>query len=200
MQNFWDERYGAEGFAYGTEPNEFLAGVADRIPPGPVLCLCDGEGRNGVFLAARGHEVTSVDGSAVGLEKARRLAASRGVALRTVHADLATFAIEPGAWSGIVSIFAHLPIPLREKVHAASVAGLRPGGVFVLEAYTVEQLNFKTGGPSSADMLMSLEALRRELAGLDLEIGRELQRTVVEGQFHNGPSAVVQVLGRRPPV
>lgn len=198
MQNFWDERYGAEGFAYGTEPNEFLAGVADRIPPGPVLCLCDGEGRNGVFLATRGHDVTSVDGSAVGLEKARRLAASRGVSIRTVHADLAQFTIEPGTWSGIVSIFAHLPPALRERVHGASVRGLKPGGVFILEAYTIEQLALKTGGPSDPQMLMSLAALRRELAGLEFLTGQELRREIAEGTFHQGLSAVVQVVGRLP--
>lgn len=92
-----------------------------------MLCLAEGEGRNGVFLASRGHAVTAVDGSAVGLEKARALAAERQVSLRTVHSDSADYAIEPGAWAGIVSIWCHLPAALRVPVHRGVVAGLRPG-------------------------------------------------------------------------
>ena len=100
---FWDERYAAPGYAYGTEPNDFLAEVAERIPVGGrVLCLADGEGRNGVFLARRGHAVTSVDLSPVGLRKAEALAAQHGVSITTVHADLADFPFEDGAWDGVV--------------------------------------------------------------------------------------------------
>ena len=122
----WNERYRSDDYFYGTAPNEFLAASAALIPPGPVLCLADGEGRNGVFLAARGHAVTAVDQSSVGLAKAARLAASRGVALHTVVADLADFAIAPGAWSAVVSMFVHLPQPLRREVHRRG-APPRPG-------------------------------------------------------------------------
>lgn len=135
----WNERYSQPDYVYGTEPNEFLASVADRIPPGPVLTLAEGEGRNGLFLASRGHDVTAVDQSEVGLAKARRLAEERGLSIRTQQADLADFAIEPGAWAGIVSIFCHLPKSIRVPLHAAVVEGLRPGGVFILEAYTPKQ-------------------------------------------------------------
>ena len=193
----WDARYAEPGYAYGTEPNDFLRAVAARIPAGPVLCLADGEGRNGVFLAELGHEVTSVDLSEVALAKAATLACARGVGLRTVHADLARFVIEPGHWSGIVSIFAHLPPPIRVRLHAAAVEGLRPGGTFVLEAYTPRQLAFGTGGPTDASLLMSPAVLRRELEGLVLERCEEIERDVVEGRFHRGRAAVVQVLGRR---
>ena len=78
-RSIWDERYSRDGFAFGTEPNDFLREVADRIPRGDVLCLGEGEGRNAVFLAERGCRVTSVDASSVGLEKTRRLAESRSV-------------------------------------------------------------------------------------------------------------------------
>jgi SAM-dependent methyltransferase len=109
----WDERYSQEGFVYGTEPNEFLAAVAGRIPAGPVLSLGEGEGRNAAYLASLGHRVVAVDQSEVGLAKARALAADRGLTIETVRADLATFPIEPGAWAGIVSIFCHLPRSIR---------------------------------------------------------------------------------------
>src|SRR6185312_10127913 len=98
----WNERYSAPAFAYGTEPNDFLRSVADRIPPGPVLCLAEGQGRNAVYLASLGHDVLAVDQSAVGLTRARELAASRGVEISTEAADLETYRIEPSKWSGIV--------------------------------------------------------------------------------------------------
>lgn len=195
----WDERYAQPGYAYGTEPNDFLVEVADRIPAGAVLCLAEGQGRNGVFLASRGFDVTGVDASPVGLAKAQTLAEERGVTLRTTVADLAEYTIEPEAWSGIVSIFCHLPPPLRRAVHAGVVRGLRPGGVFVLEAYTPDQLSLGTGGPPVRELLVTLDALRVELAGLNFEIAREVQREIHEGRLHDGPSAVVQVLGRKPP-
>jgi SAM-dependent methyltransferase len=194
----WDAAYAAEEYAYGTEPNGFLAESAARIPLGPVLCLADGEGRNGAYLAGLGHPVTSVDGSARAGEKARALAGARGVDIHTVHADLSAFVIEPGAWAGIVSIFCHLPPDLRARVHAASVRGLRPGGAFVLEAYTPDQLALGTGGPPVPELLMRADVLRRELDGLDLQTCREVRRSVVEGSRHRGEGAVVQVVGVKP--
>jgi SAM-dependent methyltransferase len=194
----WDLRYSEPGYAYGKEPNAFLVEVAVRIPAGPVLSLAEGEGRNAVFLAGLGHDVTAVDASAVGLAKAEALAGERGVRLATHRADLADYAIAPRAWSGIVSVFAHFPPPLRQRLYAAAAAGLRPGGVLVVEAYTPRQLAFGTGGPRDAALLVTLEDLRAELTGLELAIGREIERDVTEGKYHGGRAAVVQVLARRP--
>jgi SAM-dependent methyltransferase len=193
----WDERYSGSEYKYGTDPNGFLASVADRIPPGRVLCLGDGEGRNGVYLAGLGYDVTSVDQSEVGLGKAGRLAADRGVEITPVVADLSDFAIERDCWSGVVSIFCHLPPPLRRRVFRDSVAGLRAGGVIIVEAFTPRQLEFKTGGPPTADLMMTLEGLREELDGLRLEIAREVDRDMGDGPCHSGTGAVVQVVGIR---
>ncbi len=197
---FWERRYSEPAYAYGTEPNGFLVELADRMPPGPVLCLAEGEGRNAVWLARRGHPVTAVDESAAGIAKAEALANMRGVQIATIVADLASFAIEAGAWPGIVAIFAHLPPPLRRSVHRAAARGLAAGGVFVLEAFTPRQLALGTGGPQKPELLYTLEELREDLAGLDLEIGREIERDVVEGCYHTGRAAVVQVLARRAPL
>lgn len=194
----WNERYDRAEYVFGTEPNDFLASVAEQIPAGPVLCLAEGEGRNAVFLAGRGHAVTAVDQSAVGLAKAERLAAERGAAIATVVTDLGGFAIEPGAWAGIVSIFFHVPRELRAAVYRRAVAGLRPGGVFVLEAYTPAQIALGTGGPRDPNLMPTLGLLRAELAGLEIAIGRELRRPVIEGIGHTGEAEVVQVLARRP--
>ena len=196
----WDERYSGEGFFYGTQPNEFLRDHAGALPAGePVLCLGEGEGRNAVFLAERGFDVTAVDQSSVGLEKAVALAALRGVRIATVVADLADWNLErPGGWGGIVSIWCHLPSALRCRVHRQASAALQPGGVLILEAYTPEQLKFRTGGPADPDLMPTLAQLRGELAGLAFEVAQERQREVHEGRGHEGPSAVVQVVARRP--
>jgi SAM-dependent methyltransferase len=194
---FWNNRYAAPQYIYGETPNAFVAEMAAQIPAGPVLCLAEGEGRNAAHLATLGHRVTAVDQSETGLAKARRLAAARGVEIETVLVDLTNFNIEPGVWVGIVATFAHLPPAIRFKVHAQSVRGLRPGGVFILEAYTPAQLAFDTGGPKSPELLMTLPSLRQELAGLALLVGREIERDVIEGDGHTGRGAVVQILARR---
>jgi SAM-dependent methyltransferase len=193
----WNDRYAAAGHFYGEAPNAFVAEVALQIPAGPVLCLAEGEGRNAVHLATLGHRVTALDQSEVGLAKARRLAASRGVEIETVPADLADYSIAVAAWAGIVATFAHLPPALRRRVHRDVVAGLQPGGVYILEAYTPAQLAFGTGGPKLPELLMTLADLREELSGLKFLIARELERDVVEGSGHNGRGAVVQILARR---
>ncbi|MDP0495234.1 MAG: class I SAM-dependent methyltransferase [Verrucomicrobiota bacterium JB024] len=192
----WDERYRAPDFAYGTEANDFLRAEFGRIPAGGrVLCLAEGQGRNAVFLARQGYAVTAVDQSPVGLGRARELARSQGVSIETVVANLAQFDLGSG-WAGIVSIFGHLPPIVRQRVHAAIPGALVPGGVFLLEAYTPRQHSMPgRGGPPAdrRDFLMELAVLKTELPGLDFAIGRELDREVNEGAFHEGLGAVVQV-------
>jgi SAM-dependent methyltransferase len=192
----WDERYSQEEFAYGTEPNEFLVSAAQHIPGGPVLTIGEGEGRNAIFLAGLGHDVVAVDQSQVGLDKLQRRAGEKGLRIQTQQADLANYRIEPGAWGTIVSIFCHLPPAIRAPLYARIVRGLRPGGVFILEAYTPRQFGRGTGGPASPDMMLSLDDLNRELAGLDFIHARELDREVREGKYHTGTAAVVQLVAR----
>ena len=194
----WDERYATDEYLYGTEANTFLTSVIDRIPPGRVLCLAEGEGRNAVWLAEQGRSVTAVDASPVGLAKARQLAAARGAHIDAVVADLADYPIPADHWDAIVSIFCHIRPDLRLDLHRRSVRGLRPGGVFVLEAYTPAQLRYRTGGPPHEAMLMTLAGLRQELAGLDFVHAVECEREVVEGRLHHGLGAVVQVVAVRP--
>ena len=197
----WDDRYRRDEYVFGTAPNDFLAEVATRIPAGRVLCLGEGEGRNGVHLAALGYEVTGVDASEVGLAKARALAASRGVALETIVADLATFDLGEACWAGITSIFVHLPPALRADLYPRVVRALAPGGVFVLEAYTPRQHEIGgVGGPppANADWLLTLDQLRTEIPGLEFVVGRELDRDVNEGARHSGLSAVVQLVAVKP--
>lgn len=194
----WDERYSAEGWVFGTEPNDFLRQESNRIPRGQVLCLGEGEGRNSVFLAEQGYEVVGVDRSQVGLDKAQALAQERGVFVETVVSDVEDLDLKEGEWKGIVSIFFHLPPDLRRKVHRSVVRGLASGGIFILEAYTPKQLEHGTGGPPDPQKLMTLETLREELDGLEFLVARELERDVQEGDCHRGTGSVVQLVARKP--
>jgi SAM-dependent methyltransferase len=195
----WDARFATPDYAYGTRPNDFLVEMASRLPPGArVLSLGEGEGRNAVYLAGLGHQVSAVDASAVGLAKAQRLAAERGVTLQTQVSDLGDYHLQPGAWDAVVSIFCHLPPALRPRVYREVVAALRPGGHVLLEAYTPAQLRHGTGGPPVAELLYTAAQLREDFAGLELERLQELERNVVEGRLHTGRAAVVQLVGRKP--
>ena len=192
----WNERYATEEYVYGTAPNAFLASVAGQLPAGSrLLCLAEGEGRNAVYLSGMGHEVVAVDQSAVGLDKAQGLAKEKGVEIEVVVADLAEYQIEPASWDAIISIFCHTPPEIRKRIHTSVVEGLVPGGLFILEAYTPDQIALKTGGPPVAELMMTLGALKLELAGLNFSHAVELRRNVVEGRLHNGLGAVVQIVG-----
>lgn len=195
----WDERYASEDYVYGTAPNDFLAAEAHRIPAGGrVLTLAEGEGRNAVFLAEQGFQVTGMDASAVGLNKAAHLARERGVSVALECVDLAEAELGEACWDGVVAIFAHLPPPLRREVHRRVVRALKPGGVLLLEAYTPAQVGRGTGGPPNVEMMITADGLRQELQGLEFELLRECEREVVEGRGHTGAGAVVQVVARKP--
>lgn len=196
--NRWDERYAREDYFFGKEPNDFLREIAGRVAPGELLCLADGEGRNGVYLAGLGHRVTSVDASTVALEKARKLAAEKGASLETVVADLNEYDLGEDRWDCIVSIFFHMPPDMRKAMHARVARALRPGAHLILEAYTPAQLEFRTGGPPVAEMLMTLESLHADFPDLEFLHAEEKEREVQEGKGHAGHSAVVQLLARKP--
>lgn len=193
----WEARYLADEYVYGIDPNEFLVDAVSNTTPGRALCLADGEGRNGVYLATLGHAVTSVDLAASGMAKAARLADQRGVEMTTVIADLADYDLGENQWDLIVSIFAHTPPTIRARTHAAVVDALRTGGTFILEAYTPGQIGRGTGGPPVPELTMTLGGLRKELTGLTIEHGIETVRPVVEGAGHTGDGAVVQIVASK---
>ncbi len=198
----WDQRYSEPGYVYGTDPNDFLKAECLRISAGGnVLCLAEGEGRNAVFLAAQGYSVTAVDQSSVGMQKALALAQEKGVTIATEVADLADYELGTSTWDGIVSIAAHVPPGVRKSLHQQVVEALKPGGIFILEAYTERQLEMDgQGGPPAAQrhLFMALEQLQDELKGLTFLIGRETEREMTEGKYHQGKSAVMQVIAQKP--
>lgn len=197
-RSMWEDRFSIESYLYGTDPNEFLRDNVSVLPAGKVLCLAEGEGRNAVFLAESGFDVRSVDFTEAGVAKTLRLAEQRGVSVQAVLGDLAVVDIGSVRWDSIVSIFAHMPPKVRRSLHARVVTALKPGGVFLLEAYTPDQIGRGTGGPSTPEMTMTLAGLRDELAGLEFVHAVELQREIVEGPGHTGVGAVVQLIACKP--
>ena len=194
---FWDERYAGDDLAYGEAPNDFLLSMADRFPSfGQALDIGAGEGRNALFVATRGFDVLAVDQSEVGMQKAQRLAQQRGLKLRTRAVDLQEFDAKPGSFDVITSIFVHLPATLRAAIHKRLAAWLKPGGIFLLEAYAPDQIERETGGPKDPSLLASLEVILGELGGLQIEHQAALVRNVSEGRLHTGQASVVQVLAR----
>jgi SAM-dependent methyltransferase len=193
----WDERYSVAEYAYGITPNQFLEKNVSCIPKGKVLSLAEGEGRNAVFLAKQGYSVTAVDASLIGLNKARKLAEENEVVVEFVHGDLADYDVGENRWDGIVSIFCPLPSSLRKELHKKVITGLRKNGVFLLEAYTPNQLKHGTGGGNSVDLMQSEASLNLELAGLRFNHLIELERDVIEGIYHTGIGSVVQAIATK---
>ncbi|MFA7332363.1 MAG: class I SAM-dependent methyltransferase [Candidatus Delongbacteria bacterium] len=198
-QTVWDERFAGAEFVYGTAPNLWLQAQSGLLPSGGrALAVADGEGRNGVWLAEQGLEVTAVDASVVGLEKASRLARERGVAERyhPLLADLEDWTPPAGSFDLVALIYLHLGSALRPRLHARLAAGLAPGGLLVLECFTPRQLAHGTGGPSNPDQLYEPADLARDFAGLELLHLEERELELDEGLLHRGRSAVVRLLAR----
>ena len=198
-RDFWNEKFSTTDYAYGTEPNDFLVSAVTNLKRGATLSLAEGEGRNAVWLAQQGFTVSAIEQSEKGVGKTLRLALKRGVIVMAERGELETFHIQPNSWDLVVSIYAHTPQELRRKLHRQVVAGLKPGGVFVLEAYTPAQIPNNTGGPKDASLMPTAELLRSELAGLVFDHIEEVERDVVEGSLHTGTAHVVQVVAHRAP-
>ncbi len=192
----WNQRYNSDEFVYGTEPNTFLVENA-KLLTSPVLSLAEGEGRNAVFLASLGLDVLGVDGSEVGLAKAHQLANSKGVKIRTEVADLAMYQAPANFCGSVVSISAHLPSDVRRRLYPSVEQSLKPGGIILLEAYSKSQLSRDTGGPKDPDMLMTAADIVKEFPNCDVILCHEIEREVVEGEFHTGLASVVQFIGKK---
>lgn len=151
---FWDRVYEGDAYRFGLEPNAFLvARAGDVAPGGAVLCIGDGEGRNGVWLARRGLRVTSLDQSPVAARKCAELASRLGVALEVVIGRLPEHPLPAASFDAVLLIFVHLEPDTRRAVHAAALRALRPGGVVILEAFNPAQLGRKSGGPATREHL-----------------------------------------------
>ena len=194
----WNDRFSDKTYLYGTEPNDFLKEKHHHIPAkGRVLCIGEGEGRNAVYLAQQGYEVTALDASIVGLEKTKQLAQQKNVNVKTQHIDLAHYEFTPNHWDAVVSIFCHLPPQLRQKVHQAIPLTLKSNGVMLLEAYRPPQLELGTGGPKDPALFYSYEMIANDLQALTPLFLASVMRHIKEGVGHDGLSATVQFVGQK---
>ncbi len=199
MKEFWEQRYSEKGWAYGTEPNQFLSTQAERFKPGmKALVVGDGEGRNGVWLAQRGLDVLSVDYSAAGLRKARELAIAKGTRVTTECVDLTQWIWPVAAFDAVVSVYLHFAPEVRTSMHRAMLHTLKPGGVLILEAFNKNQLQYKSGGPSVATMLYSSDELRADFSDAHIEVLNETVAQLNEGKYHVGPGAVLRMVLTNP--
>jgi cyclopropane fatty-acyl-phospholipid synthase-like methyltransferase len=193
----WQARFAGEDYRFGTAPNAFLAAQAKLLPKqGKALAIADGEGRNGVFLAERGLDVLSLDFSPNAQEKARKLAAARGVTLRVEQADVIAWTYPPETYDVVAAIFFQFAAPPeRDKIFNGIRRTLKRGGLLLLEGYRPEQLKYKTGGPPTVEPLYTREILQTafgDFASLDI---REYDAEIHEGAGHDGLSALIDLVG-----
>ena len=168
----WNRRYAARELVWTATPNRFLVAETEELPPGRVLDLACGEGRNAVWLAERGWRATGVDFSDVALEKARALAAERGVEAEWVVGDLSSYRPEPQAFDLAILFYLQVPAPVRRAAVQAAASAVAPGGTFLLVAHDRSNLEEGHGGPQSLDVLYAAEDVVADLDGSGLRIER----------------------------
>lgn len=201
----WDERYASEAAFFGEAPNPYLVSSIEQCCPGSeeprprALCLGEGEGRDALFLARRGFQVTAVDGSRVGLAKLATRAEREGLSVEIICAELGDYDPEPGAYDLTTAFYCHLPPALRRATHAQGALALRRGGLFVLEGFSPRQreLGLTSGGPHDATLLFEPAVLAEDFAGGPVEVLelRELALNLELGR-HRGEARIVRLLGR----
>lgn len=198
-REFWDERYRAPGYIFGTSPNLFLTSQRAAFRPGArVLDVACGEGRNSVWLAEQGCEVVGVDVSPLALEKARRLAAERGVSVSWVEQDIRNWVWEPARYDAVVCIFIQFAEPAqRARLFEGFKATIKAGGLLVLQGYTPKQVEYKTGGPPQAEHMYTTALLREAFGGMEILHLREHEEVLSEGTKHVGRSALIDLVARQ---
>lgn len=195
QREFWNERFGHEGYFYGTTANCYLASHIDTLPPQQtILFLGEGEGRNAVYALEHGHIVTALDAAEIGLAKTAMLAQSKGFELSLIHTDLEQWN-PTQKYDAIMCSFLHLYEPLRSKVFAKALEYLNEGGVFVGEFFSIHQFPKTTGGPKDLDLLYTTDLLSSILKVLPCDILElcEIDTELREGIVHNGLASVVRL-------
>ncbi len=196
MKEKWNQRYAAKKYIFGKEPNAFLKEQIAKLSQGKILLLGEGEGRNAVYAAKLGWEVTAVDFSDEAKKKAEALAKESGVNIEYIVKDISSFAHKKNEYDAIALIFLHLPEKLRKSVHNKVVDALKPGGTLIAEFYEKEQLKYNSGGPPNSDLLYSLENIANDFKILDFLHFVKEEAQVSEGILHHGKAMVIRFVGR----
>jgi len=189
----WDDKYAITELVWGAGPNRFLVPEVAGLRPGKALDLGCGEGRNAIWLAERGWQVTGVDFSEVGLEKARRLASERGVEVNWLRADLLEYQPVEGAFDLVIVMYLQLPAAQLSAVIKKAVAALAPGGTLLVVGHDLLNLSEGVGGPQDPGVLFTPADIEKDLAGLHIERAERVLRPVaVEGREVNAIDALVR--------
>lgn len=196
----WDSRFDRPDYLFGTEPAHFICDHGPRIPAGAqVLAVADGEGRNSVWLAARGVQVTAMDASAVGLEKARALADARGVSVDFRFGDVLAWDWQAVAYDAIAAIYIQFLAPNdRETVFAGLNAALKPGGLLLLHGFAPRQVDYGTGGPPHAENMYTLPMLTAAFPDYAVQHQADYDAHVSSGEGHKGRAALIDFVATKP--
>ncbi len=195
----WNKRYSQPGFLFGTAPARFLAENASYLIPGQTaLAVADGEGRNSVFMAEKGLQVTATDSSDVAIDKARGLAAARSVSVDYRLADLHDWDWQAEQYDLVAAIFIQFADPpFRDRIFQGMKKTLKPGGVLLLHGYRPKQLEYGTGGPPIAENMYEVDLLQSAFGDMDILRLKAYDREVEEGRGHSGMSALIDLIARK---
>jgi cyclopropane fatty-acyl-phospholipid synthase-like methyltransferase len=197
---FWNERFDKKEFIFGKEPNEYLVEQASLYlkPNSSVLCIADGEGRNGVWLAKQGVRVTSFDVSDIALSKANQFAADNKVNIEYSLCDTDGFDWQTNSYDAVVAIFIQFADPeMRARIFKQVHQTLKPGGLFILQGYTPKQLVYKTGGPSLIEHLYTEEMIRELSQDFEILQLQCYEKELSEGARHIGMSALLGMVAKK---
>jgi len=197
MKEFWNKRYSSEDYAYGETPNEYVKQELSRLKQGKIIFPAEGEGRNAVYAATRGWNVTAFDPSTEGKKKAEFLARKHNVGIDYHITDYEGCDFAKESFDCLVLVYAHMPPSLREMAHKKLTTFLKPGGKLILEGFSKKQIRNNTGGPRNIDFLFSEDELRSDFSDLSqLEI-LEKEVFLDEGPFHQGTASVIRITGEK---
>jgi 2-polyprenyl-3-methyl-5-hydroxy-6-metoxy-1,4-benzoquinol methylase len=198
---FWNERFDKEEFIFGKEPNEYLVEKTKEYlkSKSRVLCIADGEGRNGVWLAKQGMQVVGFDASDIALVKANQFAKDNQVSVEYSFSDTDSFAWDANAYDAVIGIFIQFAdSAMRARIFQKTYETLKPGGIFILQGYTPKQLEYKTGGPSLMEHLYTEELIRDLTKDLNILELISYERELSEGPRHTGMSAILGLVAQKP--
>lgn len=199
MQEIWNNKFSRDGFLYGEEVNNFIKENSHLLEKNAtVLCLGEGEGRNAIYLAKKGLHVEALDASDVGLKKLQKKSLEENVAITIRHTLLENW--QPAKkYDAIISTFTHLPRPTQKEMFIKCIDALKENGYFIAEFFSIDQINFLSGGPKDTNLLYQIDDLYKLLTSLPCTIHKLSQEivTLQEGKGHNGEASVVRIVLQR---
>lgn len=195
MKEIWDKRYSGIEYVYGIDPNSFFKEQLEGKSPKRILLSAEGEGRNAVYAATCGWEVSAFDTSEKAMEKAMRLAKTRGVNINYHISSVMDIDFITKDYDCVASFFMHLPKNIKFEAYAQIISKLKPGGLFIFEAFSDEQLKYSSGGPKDLEMLFTVKDIETIFKDFSEVKINKSEQVLDEGPFHQGLASTIQVQG-----